>query len=230
MTDDNRSVRVGGIWLALASFFMIAALAFHGPIAPDLGEQMSRIADAAVPWSVVHWIAAGALSMYAVAGLLVLTARSRLTEGAWTMSAWAVLSVGALWTMTTAIAETTAVTHAAVTGNYEMFEAWWRFAEGKATGFALLALAVAVIAAHEARSPEGATPTWVAWMAALAGAGSFAGWALGMWLGVPVGNLLWVAASILMSLWTFWLGLALMRRPLEGSGWSGLRQADSTDG
>lgn len=33
-----------------------------------------------------------------------------------------------------------------------------------------------------------------------------------MWLGIAVGNLIWVVASILMSLWTLWFGLALMRR------------------
>jgi hypothetical protein len=45
----------------------------------------------------------------------------------------------------------------------------------------------------------------------VAGVASFAGWALGMWFGVAVGNLLWVASSILMSLWTLWFGVGMMR-------------------
>jgi hypothetical protein len=206
-----KAVQVGGTWLAIASFLMIAALAFHGPIAPDLSDQMTRIADAATQWSVAHWAAAAALSLYAVAGLLVLSARSRLTEGWWTSTAWAVIPVAALWIMTTAVAETTVVAEAALSGKTETFEAWWSFAEGKATGFAFMALAVAVIAANEARSSEGATPPWTAWTGAAAGAASFAGWALGMWFGVAAGNVLWVVSSILMSVWTFWFGAVLMR-------------------
>jgi len=216
MTHDNQAVRVGGSWLAIASFLMIVTLVFHGPIAPDLDDQMARIAAAATRWSVVHWIAAAALSLYVVTGLIVLTARSRLTDDWWTMTAWAVLPVGALWTITTAVAETTVVADAAVSGSRETFVAWWAFAEGRATGFAFLALAVAVIAGNEARASAGGTPAWSAWTAMVAGVLSFAGWALGMWFGFDFGNLLWVVASIAMSVWTLWFGVALMRSPLEG--------------
>lgn len=211
MTQTNNAVRVGGAWLAIASALMIVVLAAHGPIAPDLNDQMTRIADAAIRWSVVHWAAAAALSLYAVAGLLVLTSLSRLTEGWWTMTAWAVIPVGALWTVTTAVAETTVVANAAASGSNETFEAWWAFAEGKGNGFAFLALAVALIAGSEARAAAGATPGWAARTGMIAGIASFAGWALGMWFGVGFGNLLWVVASIVMSVWTLWFGAGLMR-------------------
>jgi hypothetical protein len=94
-----------------------------------------------------------------VAGFVVLAAASRLNQGAWTTTAWAVLPVGALWTLTTAVAEATVVAGAAVSGNTAMFEAWWAFSEGKATGFIFLALAVAVIAGNETRTPR-AIPAW----------------------------------------------------------------------
>ncbi len=45
----------------------------------------------------------------------------------------------------------------------------------------------------------------------VAGFSFFAGWALGMWFEVGIGSLLWVASSIVMSLWTLWFGVALMR-------------------
>lgn len=214
MPHTNTAIRVAGIWLAIASVLMIAALAFHGPIAHDLNDQMKRIADAAMRWSVVHWLAAAALSLYAVTGLVVLTSGSRLTEGPWIMTAWAVVPVSALWTLTTAVAEATVVANAAVAGNFETFEAWWSFAAGKANGFAFFALAVAVIAGNEARRSDGATPPWSGWIAAAAGVASFAGWALGMWFGVVVGNLLWLASTVVMSLWTLWFGVALMRSQL----------------
>jgi len=109
------------------------------------------------------------------------------------------------------VAEATAVTNAAVSGNIEMFEMWWVFAEGKANGFAFVALAIAVIAGNEARGPEPATPRWSAWIAAVAAIASFLGWALGMWLDVGIGSLVWVASSVLMSLWTLSFGVALTR-------------------
>jgi hypothetical protein len=190
---------------------LIAALITHGPLAPDLGEQMKDVANRALAWTVIHWVSAASLSLYAVTGLVVLTAGSRLTGGGWTLTAWAVLTVSALWTMTTAVAEATAVTNAAVSGAKQMFEAWWAFAEGKATGIAFLALAVAVISGNEAQSSERAVPAWSAWIAMVSGFASFAGWALGRWFGVDFGNLLWVASSVLMSVWTLWFGVALMR-------------------
>lgn len=212
-TDDG--IRVGGLWLAIASVLMIAVLALHGPIAPDLTDQMTRIAGASLKWEVAHWIAAAALSFYAVTGLIVLTSDSRLTQSGWTLSAWAVLTIGALWTVGTAVVETTVVTDAAVSGNSAVFEAWWAYAEGMATGFTVLAIAVAAIAANEARDPERATPAWSAQVAMVAGIASFAGWALGMWLGVAIGNLLWLISSLLMSAWLVWLGVGLARSPVN---------------
>ena len=217
MRRTNGAVRVGGTWLAIASALMIAVLALHGPIAPDHNVQLTRIADGSTVWSVAHWIAAAAFSLYAVAGLVVLTSETRLTEGWWTMTAWAVLPVGALWTLTTAVAEATVVANAAVSGNSEVYEAWWAFAEGKANGFAFLALAVAVIAGNDARSAEAATPAWSASTAVVAGVASFTGWALGMWFGIGFGSLLWVASSILMSAWTVWFGVALSRSPVSAT-------------
>lgn len=211
MSHANTAIRVAGTWLAIASFLLVVALIVHGPLAPDVGDQMKRIADGAMRWSVIHWVSAASLSLYVVTGLVVLTSGSRLSGGWWTMTAWAVLTVSALWTMTTAVAEATVVTKAAISGTKEIFETWWAFAEGKATGIAFLALAVAVISGNEARSSERVVPAWSARIAMVSGVASFGGWALGRWLGVDLGNLLWVAASVLMSAWTLWFGVALMR-------------------
>src|SRR5690606_7701614 len=97
---------------------------------------------------------------------------------------------GAFWTMTTAVAEATVITTAAVGGTTETFTSWWAFAEGKAIGFAVLALGIALVGSNEARDPVGATPAWTAWVATVAGVASFLGWALGMWLEIRPANLL----------------------------------------
>ncbi len=215
MTHVNRADRVAGTWLAIASSLIIVTLVLHGPIAPDLSDQMIRVADGPVRWAIAHWIAAAALSLWAITGLVGLSSGSRLTDGGRSTTAWAVVTVGALWTMTTAVAEATVVADAAASGSLETFEAWWAFAEGKATGFTFVALAVAAIARNEAGSTEPITPAWSAWIGMVAGVVSFAGWALGMWFEVPLGSPLWLASSILMSLWTIWFGVALMRTQVE---------------
>jgi hypothetical protein len=213
MTSTETAVRVGGGWLAAGSFLLIGALVVHGPIAPDLSEQMAMIAAAPTAWVLAHWLSAAALSLYFMAGLVILTCRSRLTEGVGSMAAWSVLSVGALWVLTTAIAEATAVTRAAVAGDAPLFELWWSFAEGHANGIVLIALAIAVIASREARSAGAAMPPWAALAGVVAAVASAAGWAAGMWLGVRAGNVIWLVATVLMSVWTLSLGFSLMRRP-----------------
>jgi hypothetical protein len=197
--------------MVIASVLLAGILIAHGPLHPDLSRQMDVIAGSPVRWAVVHWVAAASLSFLAITGLIVLTARSRLTGTWWTLSAWGVVTLGALWTTTTAVAEATAVAGAAAAGDASRFAVWWEFSEGKAAGFMFLALAVAAIAGNEARSAgAAATPVWASWIAVIAGTASFAGWALGMWFGVGLGSILWVASSVVMSAWMLWFGLGLV--------------------
>lgn len=208
---DTRS-RVAGAWLAIGSLLFVVSLALHPPPSPDPGEFMATIADGPTRWVAAHWAAALALSLFVIAGLLMLTAGSRLTRDWWTVTAWAVLVVGALWVTTTAVAEATVITQAAVAGDTATFEAWEAFAEGKAIGFGFLALGVAVIAANEARSVHAATPVWASWVGAIAAVAAFVGFVvLGIMLGIAVGGLVWLGSTIVMSLWTLWFGVALMR-------------------
>src|SRR5919197_581899 len=189
MPHSHISLRVAGTWLALGSFLLAAALVFHGPPATHTDTQMKIIAEGASRWVVVHWAAAAALSLFAVAGLVVLAAASHLTQSAWTTTAWAMLPIGAIWTLTTAVAEATVVAGAAVSGNVATLEAWWAFSEGKANGFIFLALAVAVIAGNETRMSRTTPPVWASWIAVIAGVASCIGWILGMWLEIAPGNL-----------------------------------------
>ncbi|WP_163268921.1 hypothetical protein [Chelativorans alearense] len=218
MSHADTGMRVAGSWLALAAIILAVALVFHGPIAPDSSVQMQNIADGSLRWTVVHWAAAAALSFFAIAGLIALTAGSRLTREWWTLSAWGLLPVGALWTVTTAVAEATMIYHAAVRENRAVFETWRLFAEGSANGFAAMALAFAVIAADEARADSGATPFWASSIGAIASLASFAGWALAMWLGLPFGAPIWVVGSIVMCLWLVWFGLSLARAEVGRAG------------
>jgi hypothetical protein len=211
MTHTDKGMQVAGAWLALAAITLALALVFHGPPSPDLGVQMQLIADGSLRWSIVHWSAAASLSCFAIAALIALTAGSRLTQDWWTMSAWAVLPIGALWTTSTAVAEATVVFNAAITGNREVFETWWMYAEGRGNGFAAMAIAFTVIAANEARQPHGGVAHWAARIATVAGAASFAGWVLGSWLNLAFGGPIWVISSLVMCLWLAWFGLSLLR-------------------
>lgn len=211
MSHTDMGARAAGAWLAIASFILTVSLLFHGPISPDFGTQMDRIADGGLRWSIAHWAAAAALSFFAVASLIMLAAGSRLTREWWMLSAWALLPVGALWTASTAVAEATVIFNAAVTGNREVYESWWMFAEGQANGFAAMALAFTVIAANEAWASHSVTPHWASRIAAVAGAASVLGWVLGSWLRFPFGAPIWLVGAIVMCLWLVWFGLSLAR-------------------
>lgn len=210
----ERNVRVAGAWLALGSLLLVGSLLFHPPPPPDLGEFMATIAADSTRWVAVHWAAAMALTLFVLAGLIVLTAGSRLTRHWWTVTAWATLVVGALWVTVTAVAEATVIAAAAVAGDAGTFEAWQLFADGTAVGFGLLALAVAVIAGNEARtrSTHAVTPAWAAWIGALAAVVAFVAYVvLGLLLGIELGGVVWLGSTIVMGLWTLWFGVALGR-------------------
>ena len=64
MTTDQTGLRVAGAWLAGASLLLALALAFHGPLHPDLEVQMRHIGESASRWAAVHWTAAAAFSCF----------------------------------------------------------------------------------------------------------------------------------------------------------------------
>jgi hypothetical protein len=210
MDSANVRIRAAGTTLVAGGILLAVVFVLHGPLQPTLADQMHAI-EHMERWSPIHWAAAAALSLLAMAGLIALTAGSRLTETVATTIAWAVIPVGAVWTLMTAVAEATAVTQAAASGNQAIFESWWAFAEGLANGFALLALGVVVIAAHEARSADPAVPVWLSWIGAFVAILSIAGWVLGSWIGFQPASLLWVASSLVMCLWLAWFGFAIAR-------------------
>ena len=212
MERTGVGTRAAGAWLAVGSVLLVVSLAFHPPPSPDLGEFMAGIAGAPTQWVLAHWAAALALTCFAITGLIMLTTASRLSQKWWTMSAWALLVVGAMWVTTAAVAEATVITEAAVAGDTSTFEAWQLFAEGNAVGVGFLAIATTVIAGNEARSTRSVTPVWASWIGAVAGIVAFVGFViLGVLLGIAVGGLIWLVATIVMSLWTLWFGVALAR-------------------
>lgn len=208
MDHSETRIRAAGTTLAAGGLLLAVVLALHGPLQPTIADQMQAI-EHREGWSPLHWIAAAALSLFAAGALIALTSGSRLTDTVATTIAWAVVAIGAVWTLMTAAIEATAVTYAANLGNQQLFEAWWALAEGLANGFAFLALGIAVIAGHESRSSDRVMPVWLSWIGVFAGIASFAGWGLGSWFGVPLGSLLWVASSLVMCLWLASFGLAL---------------------
>ncbi|RNF33913.1 hypothetical protein A7A09_013410 [Paracoccus methylarcula] len=196
------------LWLAAGAALLAAALITHGPPDPDLSVQMQHIADGHGRWALVHWMAAGALFLLSGAGFLAIATNPAIRRSPVLGSAWMVMALGALITISTAVSEATALSVAADSGDLATFTIWWGFASGMANGFLGLALAVALIAYFDLRGTDGRLPGWAAAAGSLFGILSATGWILGMHLGLSIGGPVWLVSSLLMCLWLVWFGIA----------------------
>ncbi|MFC4543774.1 hypothetical protein ACFO5R_17745 [Halosolutus amylolyticus] len=216
--NTSARIRAGGIWLAIGSVLLVVGFALHPPPAPDPAEFVATIADAPTRWVTAHAVTAIGLSAFAIGGLIVLTTGSRLTRTWWVTTAWAVLIVSALLVTTAAVVEATVITDAAIAGETTTFETWSAFAEAHSAVFLAFLLAIAVIAGNEARSGPRTTPTWASWIGAVAAIAAFAGMVLVFGVGIALGGLVWIGATIVMGLWTAWFGIGLARS--EADDWT----------
>ena len=210
-------MRAAGAWFGLGGLLFAAGLAFHAPPSPEPEAFMAAIANDPSRWVFAHTAAAIAASMLAVAGLIVLTAGSRLSRTGVTLSAWAALVVSGLLLTTAALTELTVVTAAATAGDTSTFSIWQPFAEGYAAAFAPLALAVGAIAVAEARSDARVVPETVAWIGGGLGLVAAAAFTAGLGLGIGAAGPVWLVSSILLSLWGVWFGVGLVRADHGGS-------------
>lgn len=209
-TGTDTRTRTGGAWLGVGALLLAVGLVLHPPPSAQ-GEFASVIAGGPTRWVAAHVVTAFALFVLTVAALLLTTSDSRLTHSWWTTSAWASLMIAALWITTAAVAEATVVTEAAVAGDTATYEAWQLFAEAHSVAFVPLALAFVVIAGDDARRAIGVTPAWASWLGAAAGVLALAGYVLGLGLGIGAAGVVWLVASVVMSLWALWFGLTLAR-------------------
>jgi hypothetical protein len=204
-----------GLWLGAGASILLAALIFHGPPDADPLVQMQTIATSHLRWALVHWGAAAALFLISGAGFLTLLEERSNQWSAPLRSAWLVLGLGALMTVSTAVSEASVVSVAAYDGDKASFVAWWAFSGGMANGFFALALATAFIASVEARNDGSVVPRWSSAGGALFGLLSALGWSLGEQLGFEIGGPIWLVSTMLMCFWLAWFGfaaLALARR------------------
>ena len=199
---------IAGLWLGTGACLLIIALVFHGPPDTDLSVQMHHVAEGHARWALVHWTAAVALFLISGAGFLKLADQSNgeITSGL--RSAWLVVALGALLTVSTAVSEASVVSVAADMGNETTFRTWWAFSGGMANGFFALALASAFIALAEARSEASRMPVWSSGAGAVFGLLSAVGWSLGEQLGIEIGGPIWLVSTLLMCVWLAWFGFA----------------------
>jgi hypothetical protein len=207
---------IGGLWLGTGASLLIVALVFHGPPDPDLSVQMQYIAEGHTRWALVHWTAAVALFLLSGAGFLNLTDQNAGGSSTGLRSAWLVLALGALLTVSTAISEAAVVSVAANAGDKAAFNSWWAFGGGMGNGFFALAIATACIALAESRSDASRMPVWSCSAGTVFGILSAVGWSLGEHFGIGIGGPIWLISTLLMCAWLAWFGFAA-RRPARRS-------------
>ena len=211
MQDKSRSDNgTAGLWLGTGAFLLIIALVFHGPPDPDLSVQMQHVAQHHTRWALVHWTAAVALFLISGSGFLNLLDQDVGGSSAGLRSAWLVLALGALLTVSTAVSEAAVVSAAANAGDKATFVSWWEFSGGMANGFFALALATALIALAEARSDAGRMPVWSSAAGTIFGVLSAVGWCLGEHFGIGIGGPIWLISTLLMCVWLAWFGFAAL--------------------
>jgi hypothetical protein len=211
MEDKSPSIGpTAGLWLGAGASVLVAALVFHGPPDADPAVQMQHIAGAHLRWALVHWGAAAALFLISGAGFLNLIDHSAGRSSATLRSAWLVLALGALMTVSTAVSEASVVSAAAHAGDTAAFVSWWAFSGGMANGFFALAIASAVIASAEAQSDVSIMPRWSSVGGAIFGLLSAVGWSLGEQFGFEIGGPIWLISTVLMCIWLAWFGFAAL--------------------
>jgi hypothetical protein len=211
MSDKAPSIGpTPGLWLGAGASILIAALVFHGPPDADPLAQMQNIAEGHLRWALVHWAAAAALFLISGAGFLNLVDQGAGGSPAIVRSAWLVVALGALMTVSTAVSEASVVAVAAHAGDEAAFVSWWAFSGGMANGFFALALASAFIASVEGRSDASIMPRWSSVAGTIFGLFSAAGWSLGEQLGFEIGGPIWLISTMLMCIWLAWFGFAAM--------------------
>lgn len=210
-SGTSASVRSSGAWLAVGSLLLAVGILLHPPPAADPAGFLAIVAGDPLRWTAAHGLTAVGLGLLTVAGLIVLTAGSRLTRNGWRKTAWAVLTVGALWTTTAAVVEATVIVRAATTGDTATFEVWSPFAEAYSAAFLVVLLALATIAGSEARSAHGTTPVWAAVIGAVAGVVGALGMVLTFGAGIEPAAVVWLGSTVVVSLWTVWFGVTLAR-------------------
>jgi hypothetical protein len=206
---------IAGLWLGTGASLLIVALVFHGPPDPDLSVQMQHIAEGHTRWALVHWTAAVALFLMSGAGFLNLIDKNSGGSSTGLRSAWLVLALGALLTVSTAVSEAAVVSAAANAGDKAAFISWWAFGGGMGNGFFALAFASALIALAEARSDASRMPVWSCAAGTVVGVLSAVGWSLGEHFGVGIGGPIWLISTLLMCAWLAWFGFAALR-PARG--------------
>ena len=201
-----------GLWLGTGSALLAAALIFHGPPDPDMTVQMQHVAENHGRWAMVHWAAAAALFLMSGAGFLTLLARAEGAHVNAPYGAWVFLALGALLTISTAVAEAGVVSVAAASGDQASFDAWWAFSSGMANGFFALAIATGRIAFAEYGADGSRLPSWASMIGTAAGFLSALGWMLGTQLDIWIGGPIWLISTLVMCLWLTWLGLSIWTR------------------
>ena len=205
----NNSRKEAATWLGVGAVLLAIVLVAHGPIHADLEEQMTHIAEEHQNWYFVHWAATVSLICLAVSGFMFAVATMSGRGTGSVAGAWIVLAIGSMITIGTAVAEATAVLWAAQKGDLESFLTWWQFASGLGNGFAVVGLAVGIIAFGTARSDERPMPSRQCWLGSLLGFLSAIAWIAFMEAGIGSVGPIWFGSTLLMSIWLAWVGFRL---------------------
>lgn len=210
-------IRIAGVWIALFALLTLVSLSIHplGEEALDNAQTMQVIRASTAQWRASHFLYGLAFLFGSVAGLVVLTSHSRLTDSGLGIAGWSMVTIANIPVSLGALVESTVIADVALANDLEAFDLWYSGFLGTTIAlFPVTLIGIFLITMQEIRI---ASPLLPRWASAVAGAGALIsiGIVPGFLLVIPALNALYLAwfAPIL---WLLALGIQLMRSASAG--------------
>ena len=210
-------LRVAGVWMVLFGLLSLVGLAIHpaGEEALQRAQTMQVIRASTAAWRVSHFLFGLGFLFGSMAGLVVLTNRSRLADAPSGIAGWSMVAIANIPVSLGGLLEATVIADVALANDPQAFDVWYGGFLGTTTALLAVSLVgIFLIAVYEIRA---ASPLLPRWASAVAGVGALAsiGIVPGFLLVMPALNALYLAIFAPI-IWLTALGIQLIRRAPAG--------------
>ena len=204
-------VQAAGILLTIGALLFVVGLFAHPPESVDAATALATTARTAGTWRAVHGLITAGSAFVAAGALLVLGARTRLTDTGLGTAAWALLAVALVVFIPVPALEATVAVDTALAGDAASFGLIGAVTVGLVQTVPLLLAAIAAIAFTEARRAPSPTLKGAAAVGGLLALVTLGIGAAFLWFGYGAAGGYINQLFALAFLWPVLLGITLAR-------------------